>query len=438
MDVVVLEKKYWPTGICVALMLFSYSSGAEDMTSTQSFAKKTVTFEEALRQVISSNHEVMISKEETAIVKSNSTEALLGLMPTVSLKAHHRSAYFREHDQSENAHMGFSSKIPLFDISKYLRLKTKRQELITAKKRQGVKVDSMLHEVGNLYLEALIARMARDNALDEHQQREKQLQVVERKAKLGLMRALDVTRAQYEASKAHGEYLVKSSRFLKLLGDLGASIGVGRLFELSEVRIESIHFKKDKQELLSMAMESNELAMMRNDIAASNYSLAEDRLDFLPKFSASIDGGYDLPYQKHRPNPPASFGLSLMFMVEIPLFEGGKSLTSIRRKSSEYSIKQISLGYKARERSFEINGLLLEMSDLNTAVEIGRLALEAAQKTKESAERLFEKNEATAIELNQASTNLYNAKNDLMSTSLKLEQAKLKLLFAIGKISELL
>ena len=50
---------------------------------------------------------------------------------------------------------------------------------------------------------------------------------------------------------------------------------------------------------------------------------------------------------------------------------------------------------------------------------------------------MFKEGEATSLEMIEANTNLFNAKVQSSTTALELERVKLKLLFTVGKLSEL-
>jgi outer membrane protein TolC len=89
-----------------------------------------------------------------------------------------------------------------------------------------------------------------------------------------------------------------------------------------------------------------------------------------------------------------------------------------------------------RDKHLSINGALEQINAYQMSLASAELALSAALKSKGSADRLFNAGEATALELVEANVNLVSAKNLAANAKLRLSQSKIKLLFLIGKMSE--
>jgi outer membrane protein TolC len=287
-------------------------------------------------------------------------------------------------------------------------------------------------------MDAAILKALSDNAREEKEVYQKQLANYERRAKLGAARNLDLRRAQYLVAKAESDYELKRQDFLRKMGELGNKIGTQDFFQLGSVSIESPHLNNDPMSLVAMARSTSDINVLTNEISSSQSAILAERLDFLPKFKLTLDSGWPFLTDKNPLVDRGPFFVKMMFNVEIPLFTGGSSLATLKSLHAQKSIKEFSLQSKLDEKRLSINGLLEQYKNLQQVKLSAQLAVEAAMLAKESADRMFEKNEATGLEITEAQTNHFTAKNLLATTSLRLEQAKLRLLFVIGRAKDLI
>ncbi len=188
-----------------------------------------------------------------------------------------------------------------------------------------------------------------------------------------------------------------------------------------------------------MALTASDVAAANSDLATASYSALSEKLDFLPKLSFSLDTGWATPTVGYRLLPTSTqFAVRTLLAIDLPLFTGGSTVAEIKRANAKTTIAEVNFRAKEREKQLGINSALIEIRDTESAVKTAEVALDAATEARDSAQRMFEHGEATGLELAEAETNHFSAKNLLVNSRLGFEQAKLKLLWTIGKVSEML
>lgn len=400
----------------------------------------TIGFVEAMRLALEQNDRLKITEQGILIAEGDALSAASQLLPKISLKASHfTTSKDKTTNIDDNATASLSAIVPLLDGKALIDLKAKRELAASAREQYQSARDALLNEVGALYIEAAIARSSSDNAYEEQELYKQQLSIFERKSKVGAARSLDIRRAQYLVAKVYSDYILKRQDYLKKMGELGNKIGVNDFFLLGPVVIDSPHLKKTASELREIANSSADVKAINQEISAAQFAITGEKFDFVPKFNATVDAGWQVPTAGNilMPDQRALF-VKMMFNVELPLFSGGATWAAIKANTAKKTIQDVNLRSKLTDKYLGINALFEQLKGLEVAKANAELAVLAAALAKESAERMFDNNEATGLELVEANTNHFTAKNLLVSTTLRLEHAKLKLLFLIGRVKEIL
>ncbi len=417
--------------VCGALL------GAEGNLMLQAAAQsRFISLDEALRLALARNEDLKKAELAVDIAQGTMLQSASKLLPRISAKATH--ANDEGAAKKESTLMGISASAPLLDARGLMDMKSKRELVVSSKDKFVSERDTLIHDVGLLYIEAFIAEAIAENSKQEWEVAKAQQSIFERKSKVGQARNLDVRRAQYLAAKAHTDYLFKVQDFQGKMGELGAKIGENEFFQLQSVTITSEHFKKPPANLVDMAMAAADVKALRKEIAAADSVVISEKFDFIPKLTASLDGGWlahSVDNRIERPFDP--FSVKVMLNLELPLFSGGGSLAAIKSATAKRATLQLDLRVRQTEKALSINGLVAELESLEIIAANAQIAVESASLAKESADRLFERSEATGLEVSEANANLFSAKNLLMNAQLRREQAKLKLLLVIGAVGDL-
>jgi outer membrane protein TolC len=399
-----------------------------------------ITFKGAALRALERSAPLKKVLEGVHIADSDSMLATSKIMPKISLRASQEAAHkIPSAGADESTRASLQLAVPLLDAKSLVEIKAKRELLASAKDKYEYEQNNLVHEVGLLYIEALIAQALRDNALEEHQLYQRQMSNLERQTKVHNVRQLTVHKVQYQAHKAYSDYVQKGIDFQKSLGELGRKIAMRELFVLASFEVNSPHLTKEHQDLVVMADSAPDYRIARKELAASEYSLLGERLDFLPKITTTLDGGLLWPYQQGVVGN-TDLSVRMMLNLELPLFSGGATLAAIKNKTAQKTISELSLNGKPGEKILLVNGLKRQLIDLEAIKKSAELALTAATKAKDSAIRLFEAGEIadSGRDLIDAIANHASAKNQLIVATLKYEASKIKLMFVIGKAKELL
>lgn len=399
-----------------------------------------ISFKEAAQRALDKSAPLKKVEQGVVIAESDSMTATSRILPKIALRASQEMMHKLPLSKpDEQARASLQLSVPLLDAKSFVDIKTKRESLSAAHDKYEHEQNNLVHEVGQLYINALIAQALKETALEEHKLYQRQLSHLERQTKISNVRSLAINKMRYLASNAYGDYLRKDIEFHKSMGLLGRKIAMRQLFALQSFEVDSPLLAQSQEDLIVMANTAPDYRMARREFAASEYGLWSERLDFLPKLGASVDGGVLVPHQQGVFGG-RDFSVRMMVTLDMPLFSGGASLAALKHKTAQRTISELTLKGKEGEKILIINGLKRQLSDQGEIKKSAQLALTAAQNAKDTALRLYEAGELAdaSRELIDAITNFANANNQAISSSLKLEETKIKLLFTIGKAKELL
>lgn len=420
------------------MVLLSHQVFADGMLNVVD-APRTLTLLDAITVALKVSDDIERGDAKLSIAQGEALLSTSKILPQLGGKISLETPNHSAADADGQANLGLSAKIPLLDLKAFMESRAKRENATAAKTKFSSEKNQLIYDVGELYVDALIAQALMNNALQVQEQTQKQLSALERKAAVGNARMLDLRRSQYLSAKANSEFLLKRQDFNRKLGALGKKIGVVDNFILDDVSFSSEYVNSDEQNLLSMALSAFDITALSQELHAASYSKRGDVLDFLPKLSVNLDGGWAYSIFSHRSlERQADFAVRSMLILDVPLFSGGSTFASIKISQARKIIAQVNLRSKEMEKKLLINQILTELRELEMIKANADIAVDASSEALASAQRMFDNDEATGLELVEAGVDHVNAKNLHATSRLSLERTKLKLFHAIGKISEIL
>lgn len=394
--------------------------------------EKIVTFYEAIDLAKANSLDLKKSDENLNIKYSEFLLAQSPLLPKLFFNMS-KALGFKEQNFDTDS-LGLNLVVPFFDGKKLFEAKSKHELWLSSKDKNHFEIDSIINKVGMIYIDALHLEASKNIAKESYELNQQQLLVLEKKLEIGRARRLDLLRSQYLSNKAYSDYLLKDQSYQQKMAELKKQIFLSEDFSLKTVKIESPIFSKNEEELVALAKESKETQSLKKEVLALDQSILAEKLDFLPKLSITADMGLE----RHSPSLDPKSNVRMLLNFELPLFSGGGSLAMLKNKHAQKAIAEINLQQKEQDNNFAIPLMLEEMKRLEVIKNNAEEGLKAATQARESAERMFKESEATSLEMVEANNNLFNAKSLLATTNIDIERLKLKLLFAVGKLSEIL
>lgn len=396
--------------------------------------KAVISLQEAIRLALARNDELRKIEQEMLMAGAETGVQVARLLPKLSAVASHETFDVEKKERDENLRAGLKLEMPLLDVKLFTDVRAKRQMHALAKDRYAHQQDVVINEVSGLYIEALIAENSKNIAHEEIMELEEEVSSQKRRK----ASTLDITRAQLFARRADTDYLVKTQDYEKQMGELGKYIGMHEMFSLEPVAINSKYLDMSREELIDLAQNTLDISMAKREVAHARSALLSEGFDFFPKLSAHIDTGWQFPYTSSVMSSRGDFSTRIMFNAEFNLFNGGGSFFGIRGKQAARTISEINLTSRTKEKTLSVIGLKRQLEQLEKIKANSIRTVEAAEKARKSADRLGLSSEIVGRERSEAITNLKTAEIDLQSATLRLEHAKIRLLFTIGKAKEIL
>jgi len=397
----------------------------------------TITFQDALRLGIEQNTDLKQTRYGIALAESDAQLAAAKWLPSASLSlSHNIDAKKNSTEEPETSKAGITVKAQLFDAKLLVELKAKQQLTAAARQKYLYEQDVLLRDVGLAYIEAFMAEATKEIAFEEQEQYRLQIIDVKKKVEVDTARPFEITQAEYRSRKAHADYLLRNQDFSGRMGELGQKIGVQQFFLLSNIEISSVYLDEDASRIVGLATNGLDIRVARAELKASSFSLLAEKLDFLPKLSVEFTSAVRLGSSAAVSTPTTPWNHTAMFVLDLPF--GGSTFAMIKNKQANYAIKEIAVQAKTKEKPLIVESLKQQIKDSEVVEASADLALESATLAKKDADKLSELNEITSVEHQRAISDLFSAKYQAVNAHLKREQAKLKYLFEIGKIRELL
>lgn len=415
----------------ISMVLFGTD---EELTLKAVPSPPTISLQQALDYAKEANLD--LKKRYNQVLIAQSAVSFAPLLPQLSLSASHERDLTNTLGNDANK-AGFTLKTSLLDMKSMVAIKSFKDALDAAQLTYDHETDRLFLNVSKAYIEALIAQSIREIAKEEREQFFKQLEVHRKKALVGLARPLDVSRAEYLLNKSESDLALKERDFARKLAQLGVLLNRSESFLVRDFVVESAYFNEKQEKLLELAQNNADTKALKKEYSSHNYAIISEGLDFIPKLSTQIEGGWRAHYEANALLGPSEPFAKIMFTLELPLFSGGSSRAALKKKIALRSSTELSQRELSLNKELGIAGIFEQITAYQIALKSAELALDAATKSKNSADRLYNAGEATALELVEANVNLVSAKSLALNARLRLSQSKIQLLFLIGKMSEL-
>lgn len=416
------------------ISLFLQAGSPEEYSLASIENPPLVTLKAAFEMAKKHNFSLKKKHNDVLIAEGTALQSFSSLLPNLGVKAEYQKSILDNSDNDEKKAAIFVN-IPLLDVKSIFSSRSAQANLASVKLSFQHEQNELLYNVATAYLEALMAQSMLGIGEEEREQYKKQLEVLEKKLHVGTVRPLDVSRGEYLLKKSESELVAKEREFAKKLAHLGLLLDHRQNFLLEDFDIDSAYFNESSAALAEFAQQSADILALKKDHAAQNFALVS-QYDFFPKLNTRIEGGWrslDLASDNQSTNPFAQ----IFFTIELPLFSGGSRIAAIKKARAARSSTYISLQELRLKKELNVMGTLEQITAYRLALESAEQALHAAQKAKESSDRLFNAGEATTLEVAQANVELVSAKSSAANAKLKFNQSKINLLFLINRLGEL-
>lgn len=392
-----------------------------------------ISFKEAVSMAYKHNIKLKQSYLHINRAKGQATAVNSAVLPQLSLHAHQELMNKRDPNH-DNLTASAQVKIPLIDMKSFINIRAEQEAINLAQQQYNDDKNKLARDVILLYIKTLIALSLKDISLLEYELYEKQYNHLHRQSNISSIKLLTINKMAYLMNASRADYTEKNIDFLHKKQDLGQEIGIDGDFSIDTFMIESPLLNNHIEDLLLWAKNAPDMMIKKQDITSAQYALKGEYLGWLPKLYTALDSSIFPHRVNHRSD------LSMMLIMDFPLLAGGGSLGAIKAKHALLAINELGLAHKYQEKKVMINQLYREMHDRLLAKNYAQLALNAASEAKDSAMRLLEAGLLIegSIDVIEAIANLAKAKNQAIISSLTYEENKIKLLYAIGKINEII
>lgn len=188
--------------LCLFLSSFLGAQGPEEYSLHAIDAPPLIDLKTAFRLAKENNFTLKQKYNDQLIAESNVVHSFSPLLPHLGIKAEHQKNLLINSDE-DGSKASLFMNASLFDLKSIFSLRSARDKLKAAQLAYKHEHNELLYKVAGSYLDALMAQSALLIAREEVEHYKKQLEVLEKKLKIGSVRPLDISR---------GEYLLKKDR----------------------------------------------------------------------------------------------------------------------------------------------------------------------------------------------------------------------------------
>ncbi|MBU1055852.1 MAG: TolC family protein [Proteobacteria bacterium] len=429
--------KKWRT-ILLTVILICYSNAgiaADDVP-------QMITLSEGLKIVTKQGRAVKIAGFSERIAESDVNVARSGLLPRIDASAGHTSLDRQPAmtvngmaiNTSDSHHYSYSISIQqiLFDFYGSLSRYQASSMLLEAKKFDSARIrNSAALEFTVVFYELLESEHLVVAADKDIERLEAHYRDADKLYKAGVTTRNDLLQVQVRLSDARQKQLT-----LKNLEALrSANLNNLLLRPLnSPVRAEEINnpilppSNPDLEQLWMEALKKRaEIKIVDRTLNAINLETVAKKSEFLPKFFVRASNDYmENSYQLHENN------WSLMFGVNINLFEGGRSMANLQKTG--YQKNQL-LEQRARlvdEIKLELQRYTLDLHNAYARILANQDAVDQAQENLRINKRRYEEGEGTATQVLDAVTLMTNAETNRIRSIYDYRRAEAATHYATG------
>jgi len=262
------------------------------------------------------------------------------------------------------------------------------------------------------------------------------LRMAREQLQAGTSAAIDVTRAELNASVVRGELVsARNARALARL-DLNRALlfpadTVLVLSDTLDAGTEGLPSDADSAVAFAMAHRP-EMAAERERTRAQALQRAAVTWENLPSVA-----GFGQMNQSGMTMDSLHYSWSLGVQVTVPIFDGLRR----QRRAQEQGAKLDAQEFRERDLrnaiAIDARGALLDLASSREAVEVAAERLQLAEQELRQAEERFRAGAAGSVETSQAQLGLFSARDGLIQTKVNLGSARVRAYRALGALDQL-
>lgn len=410
---------------------------------------------DAVDLALKNNLESVIARERLAQAKGEEGVSLSRLLPSISGSTYQAS-------QTLNlAAMGLPlDKLPgvspftgvfdhfdarfqmtqsVFDLSSILRYRAGSAGVALAREQQQLAIQQVTTATAISYLAVLEGEQAVDAAQSNVQLAETLLALANNQRQAGVADGIDVARAdtrlanqRVQLSQAQTNLDTARLDLLRLVNGASGQSFASRVTLRDQMRLTA-EPARDTDEAVNQALTDRvEVSIAEKELKIAETQRKATEADLLPSVSAFGDYGSS----GHKPNdvdyPTRSVGVSL----NVPIFNGGRTLSEIkvalsRQRETDARLRDVRAAVEK-----DVRQALLNVKTREEQVRAAEQAASLATRELQLAQDRFKNGVADNIEVVNAQTALENARLTVVSSLAQFNIARLNLASALGHVED--
>jgi outer membrane protein TolC len=405
-----------------------------------------ITVGEAVTEALEKNYQVLRSREQLSRLRGQVTEVRSQRFPQVELQ----SSYLRRYDETILDRLdGFISPEPTNDYSvrasldqllfSWWRVVNSIDIAVASLSRGDREVASTEREVKLRVHEAfyslLLANRLVEVASETLAQRERQLDVAQKRFEAGVVNEFEVIRARVDVANAQPRVVQTQNAVRQAQARLNnllsrdQSAPIEPEGQLEYVPLETLSL----EEVTARAIERRpELAALRVNQQIAEKDLAIARAGDKPEVTLQADYGYASEDFENL-NANREVWAAGVF-VRVPLFDGWRTRGQIAQASSQLRDSRIAIEQLRESISLEAKVSLDELTDSEQVIPATRLNITQAEKALELAETSYRYGVATFLDVTDAQLSLTVAQTDYASALHAYMRAKARVLSVMDEL----
>jgi len=420
------------------------------LISTNLFAQKILTAEEAISIGLKNNYDIQIARNSLEISKNNTGKGTAGFLPTLNISGNHQYAKSQQEtnspfsfgdSDSRTSSAGINFSWTLFDGFRMFAESSRYNELAKLGEHQSRNiientVVAILHSYFNSVQQQQLLQVS-GNTLEISKTR---LEKEKIRQELGSVSSTDYLNAKVAFNNDNAEYLNQQLNVLIAKKNLNILLGRDPLIELEvagEILIPQIEL--NQQELMELAEKNNStLLAAETDKLVAEKNIQLSRSAIYPRLS--FDASYFYTDRTQSTNrftydiKSNSKDAAVGFSLSLNLFNGWRDNIDIQNAKIDAKNKELAfqnaknnLAGLVREKfvTFEKRMELLLLEQQN---------VEAARQNLELQKDRYQIGTVTSLEFRDAQVNLARAETALIVSRFQARISRLEIEQLIGKI----
>ncbi len=405
-----------------------------------------ITVGEAVTEALEKNYQVLRSREQLSRLRGQVTEVRSQRFPQVELQ----SSYLRRYDETVLDRLdGFISPDPTNDYSirasldqllfSWWRVANSIDIAVASLSRGDREVASTEREVKLRVHEAfyslLLANRLVEVASETLAQRERQLDVAQKRFEAGVVNEFEVIRARVDVANAQPRVVQTQNAVRQAQARLNNLLARDQSAPIDpEGRLEYVPLETlTLEEVTARAIERRpELAALRVNQQIAEKDLEIARAGDKPEVTLQADYGYASEDFENL-NANREVWAAGVF-VRVPLFDGWRTRGQIAQASSQLRDSRIAIEQLRESISLEAKVSLDELTDSEQVIPATRLNITQAEKALELAETSYRYGVATFLDVTDAQLSLTVAQTDYATALHAYMRAKARVLSVMDEL----